>query len=91
MARPTNHDRAVQIYRAIEENPGKRAGLIARLLGLNRSEVTRILPALEDKGLLVSEDEKGGLWLFKKSRMRIAGKIEGNCCRICKSVALFYL
>lgn len=67
MARPANHDRANEIYRTIEQNPGKKAGLIARLLGLNRSEVTRSLPTLEDKGLLVSEDEKGGLWLFRKN------------------------
>ena len=68
MARPANHDRAEQIYRKIEEHPGKKAGLIARLLGLNRSEVTRSLPALQDKGLLVSEDEKGGLWPFRKNK-----------------------
>ncbi len=67
MARPANDNRAEQIYRKIEEHPGKKAGLIARLLGLNRSEVTRSLPALEDKGLLVSEDEKGGLWPFRKN------------------------
>ena len=67
MARPANHDRAKQIYRTIEQNPGKKAGLIARLLGLNRSEVTRSLPTLEDKGLLVSEDEQGGLWPFRKN------------------------
>ena len=67
MARPANHDRANEIYRTIEQNPGKKAGLIARLLGLNRSEVTRSLPTLEDKGLLVSEDEKGGLWPFRKN------------------------
>ncbi len=68
MARPINHNRAEQIYRKIEKHPGKRAGFIARLLGLNRSEVTRALPALEDKGLLVSEDKKGGLWLFHKGK-----------------------
>jgi len=66
MARPTNHDRAEQIYRKIEEYPGKKAGLIARLLGLNRSEVTRSLPTLQDKGLLICEDEEGGLWPFRK-------------------------
>ena len=69
MARPANHDRAEQIYRKIEEHPGKKAGLIARLLGLNRSEVTRSLPVLQDKGLLVSEDEKGGLWPFRKNKL----------------------
>jgi predicted nucleotidyltransferase len=43
MARPVNHDRAEKIYRTIEEHPGKKPGFIARLLGLNRSEVTRSL------------------------------------------------
>ena len=59
--------------RKIEEHPGKKAGFLARLLGINRSEVTRGLPSLQDKGLLVSEDDKGGfstgllrLWPFKK-------------------------
>lgn len=66
MARPANHKRVEKIYRKIEEHPGKKAGLIARLLGLNRSEVTRALPVLQDHGLLVSEDEQGGLWPFKK-------------------------
>ena len=68
MARPANHDRVEQIYRKIEEHPGKKAGLIARLLGLNRSEVTRSLPTLEEQGLYLSEDEKGGLWPFHKSK-----------------------
>ena len=67
MARPANHDRAKQIYRKIEEYPGKKAGLIARLLGLSRSEVTRSLPALEDKELYLIEDDRGGLWPFKKT------------------------
>jgi DNA-binding IclR family transcriptional regulator len=66
MARPANDKRAEKIYRKIEEHPGKKAGLIARLLGLNRSEVTRAMPVLQDKGLLVSEDEQGGLWPFTK-------------------------
>lgn len=68
MARPANDERARKIYRKIEQHPGKKAGLIARLLGLNRSEVTRSLPILEDRGLLVSEDEKGGLWPFRKNK-----------------------
>ncbi len=47
--------------RTIEEHPGNKAGLIARLLGLHRSEVTRSLPALQDKGYLLIEDDRGGL------------------------------
>ena len=68
MARPTNDERAERIYRTIEEHPGKKAGLIARLLGLNRSEVTRSLPVLEDRGFYLTEDARGGLWPFKKSK-----------------------
>jgi DNA-binding MarR family transcriptional regulator len=68
MARPANYNKADDIYRKIEEHPGKKAGFVARLLGLNRSDVTRALPALEDKGLYLIEDEKGGLWPFRKNR-----------------------
>ena len=68
MARTANQERAEQIYRKIEEHPGKRPGFLARLLGLNRSEVTRILPTLQDKGLLISEDDQGGLWPFQKTK-----------------------
>ena len=68
MARKPQQDRLDGIYRTIKENPGKKAGFFARVLGLNRSEVTRALPALEEKGLLVSEDERGGLWLFLKPK-----------------------
>lgn len=68
MARPANDERAAQIYRTIEVHPGKKAGMIARLLGLHRSEVTRSLPALEHKGFHLFEDDRGGLWPFKKSK-----------------------
>ncbi len=64
MGRTANQNRLHEIYYKIEENPGKRPGFIARLLGLNRSEVTRALPELEKRGFLLSEDEKGGLWAF---------------------------
>ena len=68
IARKITEKRLETIYNTVQEHPGKKAGFIARLLGLNRSEVTRSLPALEDKGLHLSEDDKGGLWPFKKSR-----------------------
>jgi DNA-binding IclR family transcriptional regulator len=75
MARPANHNRAEQIYHTIERHPGKKAGFLARLLGLNRSEVTRSLPTLENKGFHLIEDDKGGLstgllrlWPFNKSK-----------------------
>lgn len=68
MARKPHDKRLEQIYKTVEQHPGAKPGFLARLLGLERSEVTRALPALESKGLLVSEDEKGGLWPFRKHR-----------------------
>jgi len=64
MARQQKHVKLEGICRTIKQRPGSRPGLIARLLGLNRSEVMRALPALERKGFLVSEDDRGGLWPF---------------------------
>jgi predicted transcriptional regulator len=68
MARKTNDEKIENIYNKIKEYPGKKAGFIAYLLGLNRSEVTRSLPALEEKKLYVAEDDKGGLWPFQTSQ-----------------------
>jgi Mn-dependent DtxR family transcriptional regulator len=68
MARKPQDERLESIYNKVQENPGERPGFIARLLGLNRSEVTRMLPALEDRGLYVSEDDKGGLWPFSRKK-----------------------
>ncbi|MBL8090474.1 MAG: MarR family transcriptional regulator [Anaerolineales bacterium] len=68
MARKMDDEKVKNIYNKIEQHPGKKAGFIARLLRINRSEVTRALPVLEDNGLLISEDDKGGLWTFKKKK-----------------------
>ncbi len=64
MARKPQQDRVEDIFRVLNENPGERPAEIAQRLGLNRSEVTRYLPLLEEQGLLVSEDQKGRLWPF---------------------------
>ncbi len=68
MPRKPQEDRLVDIFHKVEENPGEHPGTIARRLGLNRSEVTRALPALEDTGLLLSEDDRGGLWPFSRKK-----------------------
>jgi|GEM_PF-410024 len=67
MARKSNPVRLEEIYRKIEANPGKRPGFIAKLLGVERSCVTRALPAFEHGERLVSEDDQGGLWPFRDS------------------------
>ncbi len=68
MARKTDDKKLESIYNKVQEHPGKKAGFIARLLRLNRSDVTRSLPALEENQLYISEDDKGGLWPFRNSQ-----------------------
>lgn len=68
MARKINDEKLKSIYNEVRKNPGRKSGFIARILGINRSEVTRTLPALDKIGLYLSEDEKGGLWPFRKSK-----------------------
>lgn len=61
MARRTSNRRVEMIAQAVQSNPGKRAGYIAQKLGLSRSSVRRALPALEDAGILLAEDDHGRL------------------------------
>ncbi len=70
MARKIDDRKLKEIFEKVEENPGKKAGFLARLLGLARSEVTRSLPALDEKGLLVYEDEEGRLFPFDRSESK---------------------
>ena len=53
--------------RIIGEQPGITPAELARELGVARSTVTRRLPSLEEAGYLYSEDERGGLWPFKRA------------------------
>ena len=57
-----------RLYRAIEEYPGQRPSFFARLLNWPRSKVLRALPDLEDRGYLLSEDDRGRLFPFGKHR-----------------------
>ena len=70
MARKTEEKKREEIYNKVEEHPGKKAGFIAKLLGLHRSEVTRSLPALDEKGLLIYEDEEGGLYPLDTDKLQ---------------------
>lgn len=70
MGRNISVDRLEVIYSTIEHQPGQKPGFIARLLGWHRSEVIRALPALDQHGYYLSEDERGGLWPFRRSNSR---------------------
>lgn len=52
----------------IEAQPGIRVGELAYQLGVERSTILRRLPALEDAGILLAEDEKGRLSFFLRKK-----------------------
>ena len=64
MGRKADEGRLEQLERAIADYPDERPGFLARLLGLDRSTVMRDLPALEERGTLLAEDDRGRLSLF---------------------------
>ncbi|MCX7681374.1 MAG: helix-turn-helix domain-containing protein [Anaerolineae bacterium] len=66
MGRRPDADRLQRYGELIPEYPdGLRASQLARLLGVPRSTVMRDLPALEEEGILLMEDEQGRLSLFR--------------------------
>jgi Mn-dependent DtxR family transcriptional regulator len=66
MGRPAKQEFVEAVFALIERYPGQRAGFFARRLGVARSQITRLLPGMERSGYLLSEDERGGLWPFRK-------------------------
>lgn len=50
----------------IQAQPGIRPAGLARKLGVPRSTITRRLPSMEEAGYLYSEDQRGGLWPFRR-------------------------
>jgi len=52
--------------RIIREEPGIRPAELARRLDVHRSTVQRRLPSMEEAGYLYAEDDRGGLWPFKR-------------------------
>ena len=64
--RYADRKRLEAIWQTVEREPGIRPGKIAQRLGIHRSAVTRALPALEEKGLLLSQDPRGRLWPWRR-------------------------
>ncbi|MBM2849736.1 MAG: hypothetical protein HW418_2678 [Anaerolineales bacterium] len=62
MSRKADPNTAETLQEAIETYPGQCPGFFARLLGWPREKVNRALVTLDDYGVLLSEDEYGGLW-----------------------------
>jgi hypothetical protein len=50
----------------IDRNPGIKAAQVARKMSSHRSTVMRDLASLEKRGVLLTEDQRGGLSLFRR-------------------------
>lgn len=61
-------DEYSEMVELIEQQPGISARELARQLEVAPSTITRRLPGLDDAGILLAEDEKGGLWPFGKRK-----------------------
>lgn len=69
MGRRPNPDRLDRYEDLIAQHPGGvRASRLARQLGVPRSTVMRDLPALEERGTLLAEDDRGLLSLFRRKK-----------------------
>ena len=67
MGRRPNQQRLDKYEEIIPKHPdGIRSSQLARLLQVPRSTVQRDLPALEEQGTLLIENERGLLSLFRR-------------------------
>lgn len=60
-----NNEEYSHIAETIANNPGVKPGRLAALIGVHRQEIYNRLPSIEASGILLWEDEKGGLHIFK--------------------------
>lgn len=66
MPRKANERRLREITSLLRTQPGHKAGEYARLLGIHREDFRRVLVQLNDRGILLAEDDKGHLWPFNE-------------------------
>jgi Mn-dependent DtxR family transcriptional regulator len=68
MARKPNDDRLQTIAQTIRDNPNRKPGWIARVLGLDNKSMMRALAQLEDQGVLLAEDDRGRVSVIDQRR-----------------------
>lgn len=61
-------DEFAQMEQLLTQQPGLTPSEVARILEVPVSTVTRRLPSMEDAGILLSEDQRGGLWPFGRRK-----------------------
>jgi len=57
-----------EAYTIVEEEDGMSARELARRIDVSPSTVTRLLPSMEEAGYLLTEDDEGRLWPFKRKK-----------------------
>jgi DNA-binding IclR family transcriptional regulator len=57
-----------EMYTIVEEEAGMSARELAKRIEVSPSTVTRLLPSMEEAGYLLSEDDDGRLWPFKRRK-----------------------
>ena len=68
MPRKANESRLQEAATLLQTQPGCKAGEYARRLGIHREDFRRVLVQLNDRGVLLSEDDNGHLWPFSKGK-----------------------
>ena len=69
MARQADQHQLEDLRQVIERWPGRCIGAVARQLHWSREKATRGLVMLNDRGVLLYEDERGRLWPLSHSEV----------------------
>ena len=64
----SNKEEYEQMAQLIEDEPGITQSELARRLGVSVSTVGRRLPSMAEADILLSEDDRGGLWPFRRKK-----------------------
>jgi predicted ArsR family transcriptional regulator len=68
MPRKANETHLQAVASLLQAQPGHKAGEYAHWLGIHRESFRRFLVQLNDRGVLLSEDDRGHLWPFDKGK-----------------------
>ena len=79
MGRQTDRERTQQIAGYVEQHPGVRPAEIAKALNVPRSSVTRTLPALEDAGRLLYEDQTRAVVAVREMSLGTSLRFVAEC------------
>ena len=67
MARKADEQRLQKAEQLLHSQPGYKSGEYAQKMGCHRQTFNRLIVQLNDRGVLISEDDKGRLRPFNKN------------------------